>query len=99
MFEVPSARHLQIRIGCLSTSRCYAQSLNFNVSYGKRPLACYHALLSILDLKAPQLAAEVRDVIAALEDSDIKSMFSDHDAAVASLKGRYMIYLLQRNSD
>lgn len=57
--------------------------------------AAYHtALMSILKLDDPELAARVRSTIDAVDDSELKLLLSGETKPPAP-KGRYMIYLLQ----
>ncbi len=52
------------------------------------------ALLSILDLHDASVAARVRTILAELDSSELKVLFSGQPQPPVS-KGRYMIYLLQ----
>jgi MPBQ/MSBQ methyltransferase len=57
--------------------------------------AAFHgALMSILALYDPPLATRVREVLEAVDSSELRLLFSGHRAPPVP-KGRYMIYLLQ----
>ncbi len=59
-------------------------------------LAAYHrAMMAILELYDPPVAARVRAILDALENGDLKALFTGGAAPPAS-QGRYMIFLLQR---
>ena len=54
------------------------------------------ALMSILDMQDPPVAARVRELLDTLDSSELKVLLSGGNVAPTS-KGRYMIYLLQRD--
>ncbi len=59
-------------------------------------LAAYHrAIMAILELYDPPVAARVGTILASLENGDLKALFAGGAAPPAS-QGRYMIFLLQR---
>lgn len=59
-------------------------------------LAAYHrALMAILELYEPPVAARVRAILDALENGDLKTLFTG-GAEPPAPQGRYMIFLLQR---
>lgn len=57
--------------------------------------AQHRALMAVLDLYDPPVAARVRAIIDALEHPEIKALFSGDQTPPPTL-GRYLIYLLQR---
>ncbi len=63
-----------------------------------RMLAAYQrTLMSVLDLYDRELPARIREVLDAVNNHDLRSLFSgERDPLV--LKGRYKIYLLQREA-
>jgi 2-polyprenyl-3-methyl-5-hydroxy-6-metoxy-1,4-benzoquinol methylase len=54
------------------------------------------ALMSILDMQDPPVAARVRELLDTLDSSELKVLLAGGDAVPTS-KGRYMIYLLKRD--
>jgi len=63
----------------------------------KRAFAAYGtALMSILEMHDPPVAARVRQIIGELDSSELRVLFSE-DQAIPVSKGRYMVYLLQRD--
>jgi SAM-dependent methyltransferase len=59
-------------------------------------LAAYHrAMMAILELYEPPLAARVGTILDSLENRELKALFTGSATPPAS-KGRYMIFLLQR---
>lgn len=60
-------------------------------------VAAYHAaLMSLLEIDDPALAARVQAVLGAVENNELKVLLSGQRIAPAP-QGRYMIYLLQRD--
>ncbi len=81
-------RSVDISENVAPTGRWWAEQL--------RVLAAYRtALMSILELHDPAVASRVHGILETLDSSELRLLFSGDGTPPAS-KGRYMIYLLQR---
>lgn len=80
-------RSVDITANVAPTTQLWLQQL--------RVVTAYHAaLMSILELHDPQLAAGVQEVLADLDSSELKLLLSGQ-MSPPTPKGRYMIYLLE----
>jgi hypothetical protein len=63
----------------------------------KRAIGAYGtALMSILEIHDPPVAGRVRQILDDLDSKELRVLFSEEESIPVS-KGRYMIYLLQRD--